>query len=77
MAEEMGVPFLGSIPIEPEIAEKADSGNPIVETDSVKDFDSIVEKILNEDSRAANDGQVEEKDAKGPEKHEVGIKHED
>jgi nitrogenase subunit NifH len=32
MAEEMGVPFLGSIPIDPLIAESGDDGKAFVES---------------------------------------------
>ncbi len=52
MAEEMGVPFLGVIPLDASLAEKADSGQSMV-TDTAKDQSpvqtalwSILDKIL-------------------------------
>jgi ATP-binding protein involved in chromosome partitioning len=52
MAEEMGVPFLGSIPIDVAVARTSDSGKPFV-TESSDDlsgtrraFDTIVEKLV-------------------------------
>ena len=49
VAEEMGVPFLGSIPMDPEIAESSDSGTPFVlrHPDSVssKAFSDVVTRI--------------------------------
>lgn len=51
MAEQFGVPFLGEIPIDPEIRKGGDSGVPIVESDpdsaAAKAFNSIAENILN------------------------------
>ena len=50
MASEMGVPFLGRIPIEPEIVLSGDSGKPFVyhnrDSSFAKDFDSIVKDIV-------------------------------
>ncbi|MBW2558286.1 MAG: P-loop NTPase [Deltaproteobacteria bacterium] len=50
MADEMGVPFLGSIPIEPQIVEASDSGKPFVyhngDTDAAKAFRGVVEPLL-------------------------------
>ncbi len=51
MAENMGVPFLGSIPIEPNIAQSGDSGNPFNSPDQTgstaqKNFSQIVETII-------------------------------
>jgi len=50
-AKEMGVPFLGRVPIEPGIVESGDSGKPFVlnnpESEAGKAFMKIVEKILN------------------------------
>lgn len=50
MASEMGVPFLGRIPIEPEIVSSGDSGKPFVNHNGdsafAKDFDGIVKDIV-------------------------------
>jgi Mrp family chromosome partitioning ATPase len=50
VAEDMGVPFLGSIPLDPGISGDSDSGKPFVEEhpDSVaaKAFGEIVKKII-------------------------------
>jgi Mrp family chromosome partitioning ATPase len=49
MAEELGVPFLGAVPIDPSVVEGGDSGEPVVKSapDSgvAKAFMSIVEKL--------------------------------
>ncbi|MBD3184254.1 P-loop NTPase [Candidatus Poribacteria bacterium] len=51
-AAEMGVPFLGRIPIDPEIVKSGDSGKPFVETfpESVatKAFMEVVRKVVSE-----------------------------
>jgi len=48
-AKEMGVPFLGKIPIEPGIVDSGDNGKPFVldnpESEAAKAFMTIVEKI--------------------------------
>lgn len=50
VAKEMGVPFLGRIPINPNIVESGDSGKPFVlshpESEASKAFTQIVENIL-------------------------------
>jgi Mrp family chromosome partitioning ATPase len=50
MASEMGVPFLGRIPIEPKIVETGDSGKPYLQcyrdTETSKAFDVITKPIL-------------------------------
>jgi len=50
-AKEMGVPFLGKVPIEPSIVDSGDSGKPFVlnnpESEAAKAFMKIVDKILN------------------------------
>ena len=50
MAEEMGVPFLGEIPIEIEVAESGDAGSPIVkshpDSETSKVFGVVIEKLL-------------------------------
>jgi len=49
-AEELGVPFLGRVPIEPEVVEAGDSGVPVVisrpESASAKAFSKIVDDVL-------------------------------
>jgi ATP-binding protein involved in chromosome partitioning len=48
-ATEMGVPFLGRIPIQPEIVDSSDSGKPFIlehkDTEASKAFTKIVESI--------------------------------
>jgi ATP-binding protein involved in chromosome partitioning len=55
MAAEMGVPFLGSIPIEPMIVEASDAGKPFVyhysKTEAAKAFSRAVEPILHLEDR--------------------------
>jgi ATP-binding protein involved in chromosome partitioning len=50
MAAEMGVPFLGRIPLEPEIVTSGDSGKPFVyhngHSKFAKDFESIVADLM-------------------------------
>lgn len=50
MAEEMAVPFLGKIPIEPDIVTSGDNGKPFVyhngHSDFAKDFERIVGDII-------------------------------
>jgi Mrp family chromosome partitioning ATPase len=51
-AKELGIPFLGRIPIEPVVAEAGDKGVPIViskpESVSAQSFKEIVDKLLGE-----------------------------
>jgi len=50
MAEEMGVPFLGRIPIDPKIVESGDSGRPYVHlpagSEAAKAFEEAIEPLL-------------------------------
>lgn len=50
MAADMGVPFLGSIPIDPAVGEACDAGKPFVHhnsrTETAKAFERIVRPIL-------------------------------
>ena len=50
MAEKFDIPFLGEIPIDPEIRKGGDYGNPIVlsqpESEVSKSFTNIAEQIL-------------------------------
>ncbi len=52
VSKEMGVPFLGRIPIEPEIVESSDNGKPFIlsnpESRASKAFKAIVEKIISD-----------------------------
>ena len=53
MAEEMGVPYLGAIPIEPEVVVSGDSGTPMVQahphSETAKAFGRIVRVLLESD----------------------------
>jgi ATP-binding protein involved in chromosome partitioning len=57
MAEEMGVPYLGAIPIEPEVVVSGDSGTPMVQSrphsETAKAFGRIVRTLLEPEFRAA------------------------
>ena len=46
-ANEMGVPFLGAIPIDPKIVEDGDSGKPFVldRSDASESFEKIADKV--------------------------------
>jgi Mrp family chromosome partitioning ATPase/predicted Fe-Mo cluster-binding NifX family protein len=50
MADEMGVPFLGAIPIDPEVVSSGDSGKPMVQanphSETAKAFNRIIRKFL-------------------------------
>ena len=50
MASDMGVPFLGQIPIEPKIVETGDSGKPYFESyrdsDTGKAFETVIRPLL-------------------------------
>jgi ATP-binding protein involved in chromosome partitioning len=66
MAEEMGVPYLGSIPIEPEIVVSGDSGTPMVQakphSETAKAFGRIVRTLLEPELRAAESRLVPPRD---------------
>jgi len=57
MAEEMGVPYLGAIPIEPEVVVSGDSGTPMVQakphSETAKAFGRIVRALLEPELRSA------------------------
>jgi Mrp family chromosome partitioning ATPase len=50
MASEMGVPFLGRIPLEPKIVESGDSGKPYLEyereSETAHAFNKVIEPLL-------------------------------
>jgi ATP-binding protein involved in chromosome partitioning len=50
MASDMGVPFLGRIPLEPNIVEAGDSGKPYFEyhreSETAKAFDKVIQPLL-------------------------------
>jgi len=50
LAEEMGVPFLGNIPIDEEIVKASDSGKPYLlsakKSDAVRKFEDIIDRII-------------------------------
>jgi Mrp family chromosome partitioning ATPase/predicted Fe-Mo cluster-binding NifX family protein len=58
MAEEMGVPYLGAIPIEPEVVVSGDSGTPMVQarphSETAKAFGRIVRTLLEPELRSAD-----------------------
>jgi ATP-binding protein involved in chromosome partitioning len=58
MAEQMGVAYLGAIPIEPEIVVSGDSGTPMVQakphSETAKAFGRIVRTLLEPELRAAS-----------------------
>ncbi len=60
MAREMGVPFLGSIPIEPQIVDASDSGTPFVyhynKTEAAKAFSQAITPILDLERKTAPNG---------------------
>lgn len=76
MAREMGVPFLGRIPIDPRIVETSDQGQPFVrrysETEAAKAFARAIQPMLDLDAgdsqssgtAVAFQPQVKEKDMK-------------
>jgi ATP-binding protein involved in chromosome partitioning len=55
MAKEMGVPFLGRIPLEPKIVETGDDGKPFFQyyekTEATKAFESVIEPLLQLDNK--------------------------
>ncbi|HTP27031.1 MAG TPA: P-loop NTPase, partial [Anaeromyxobacteraceae bacterium] len=57
MAEEMEVPYLGGIPIEPEVVVSGDSGTPMVQqrphSETAKAFGRIVRALLEPEIQAA------------------------
>jgi Mrp family chromosome partitioning ATPase/predicted Fe-Mo cluster-binding NifX family protein len=59
MAEEMGVPYLGTIPIEPEVVVSGDSGTPMVQSkphsETAKAFGRIVRILLEPEFRTAKE----------------------
>jgi Mrp family chromosome partitioning ATPase len=64
MAQEMGVPFLGQIPIDPEVVTSGDGGRPMVyshpDSEAAKAFDRVVQMLLEPEgvdpARAASAG---------------------
>jgi len=62
MAGEMGVPFLGSIPIEPQIVEASDSGTPFVyhygKSEAAKAFKKVIEPLLAMNDRPRSEAQT-------------------
>ncbi len=50
MATDMGIPFLGRIPIDPKVVEYSDAGTPYIEevrdSETAKAFDEIIAKIV-------------------------------
>jgi Mrp family chromosome partitioning ATPase len=56
MADDMGVPFLGSVPIDPQIADAGDSGVAFLQqyagSTTAKLFQVLLEPIMNRDEQA-------------------------
>lgn len=50
LAEEMSLPFLGSIPLSPEVSESGEKGKPMVEIGGKASeiYNELAEKILNQ-----------------------------
>jgi ATP-binding protein involved in chromosome partitioning len=71
MAKEMEVPFLGRIPLDPQIVEASDSGKPFVyhhsKTEAAKVFIEAVQTIMNtaEKEKAVSDPVIFSKNAEG------------
>jgi Mrp family chromosome partitioning ATPase len=65
MAEDMGVPFLGSIPMEPQVVASGEEGKPLVHshphTETAKAFGRIIQKLLEPDLKAVEDRPLREK----------------
>jgi len=57
MAEDMGVPYLGTIPIETEVVASGENGRPIVlshpNSEAAAAFDRIVRRFIDDDRKAA------------------------
>ena len=55
MASDMGVPFLGRVPLEPKIVDAGDSGQPYYEyfreSETAKAFDTVIEPLLGLNTR--------------------------
>lgn len=64
MAAQMGVPFLGRIPIEPTIVEASDAGKPFVyhysKTEAAKAFSKAIEPILHMSERETSQAKPDE-----------------
>lgn len=68
MAEEMGVPYLGAIPIEPEVVVSGDGGTPMVQakphSETAKAFGRLVRTLLEPELRAAAETRASEPKAR-------------
>jgi len=64
MAQDMEVPFLGKIPIDPMVVESGDSGQPVVQghdhSETCMAFGRIVRKLLEPDFEAAEQRPLEQ-----------------
>jgi hypothetical protein len=62
MAEEMKVPFLGAIPLEPGVALSGDGGEPFregtVSAETARAFGAILAKIMDEEPAADKTARV-------------------
>jgi len=78
MAEEMGVPFLGKIPIDPQIVEASDNGEPFVyhygKTEAAKAFAGVVQPLLQMEGKAESGIKtVSSKEEKKEGMHKIAI----
>jgi len=73
MADEMGVPFLGRIPMDPQIVEASDSGTPFVyhygKTDAAKAFAAVVEPLLAMNNKAKPETKTVVSKKRGKRRH--------
>jgi predicted Fe-Mo cluster-binding NifX family protein len=76
MARQMGVPFLGRIPIDPDVVRSCDSGKPFVfnysKSQTAKAFESISSPILELDNNVQKSAEVKSI-TKGEKKMRIAI----
>jgi ATP-binding protein involved in chromosome partitioning len=74
MAKEMGVPFLGSIPLDPRIVETSDSGYPFVsnymDSEAAKAFRGVVQPILAMSGKNLSEPSLQKPETSAVEKKE-------
>ena len=77
MANEMGVRFLGSIPIDPQIVEACDDGRPYVDhyadSESAKAFEKIVTPILEIEKEQETSAEEKQQTNEGEKKMRIAI----
>ncbi len=76
MANEMHVPFLGRIPIDPQIVEACDSGRPFVyhynQSQTAKAFEKVLNPILELDSKPQESNETQSLE-KGDKKMRIAV----